>query len=151
MSRRFSNVVGFDDAAFPRDHRGTVPVVGAVYANLRLDGVLMTEIQKDGNDAAEKLARLVGDSKFAEHIQLVLLQGITLAGFNVVDLFSLSDRLARPVLAVARKAPDLAAIRAALLSKIQDGEKKWQLIQRLGPMEAVGEVLVQRVGLSLED
>ncbi|MDJ0872965.1 MAG: DUF99 family protein, partial [Gammaproteobacteria bacterium] len=46
--RSFSNVVGFDDAPFARDHRGNVRVVGAVFARDRLDGVLVGRVRRDG-------------------------------------------------------------------------------------------------------
>lgn len=149
--KQFSNVIGVDDAPFPRDHVGRVKVVGAVYAGLRLDGVLIGEIAKDGADAAEKLASLIADSKFFEHAQLIMLQGITLAGFNVVDAFYLHEKLKLPVLVVIRKQADMEAVRKALLTKIPDGDKKWELIERLGPMEPVGPIFVQRVGLTLEE
>ncbi|MFQ5605463.1 MAG: DUF99 family protein [bacterium] len=148
-SKTYSNVIGVDDAPFDRDHVGKVKVVGAVYANLRLDGVLVGEIEKDGSDAAKKLVTLVGESKFAEHVQLMMLQGITLAGFNVVDAFHIHELLKIPVLIVCRKSADMDAIKTALMSKISDGLKKWDLIQRLGPLEAVGQIFIQAVGLNL--
>jgi len=53
------------------------------------------------------------------------------------------------VLVVARTRPGMAAIRSALL-KLRGGRNKWALIKRLGPMEKVGTVYVQRVGLTIE-
>ena len=41
----------------------------------------MGDVEKDGADSAERLAALVTGSRFAEHIQLVMLQGIALARF----------------------------------------------------------------------
>lgn len=146
--KRFSNVVGFDDAPFARDHKGGVKVVGAVYAGARFDGVLIGEVEKDGSDASRRLADLVGGSRFFEHVQLIMLQGITLGGFNVVDVFDMNDRLKLPVLVVARKKPDLAGIRSALAAHIGDGAKKWDIIERLGQMEALDSVFIQRVGLT---
>ncbi|MEZ4568289.1 MAG: DUF99 family protein, partial [Desulfobacterales bacterium] len=113
MQQRFSNVIGFDDAPFPRDHAGKVPIVGVVYAGPRFDGVLIGDVEKDGDDAADRLGALISGSKFREHIQLVMLQGITLAGFNVVNVFALHEILNLPVLVVARKQPDMNSIRTA--------------------------------------
>jgi endonuclease V-like protein UPF0215 family len=146
---RLSNVIGFDDAPFERHQHGKVQVVGAVYANLRFDGVLIGEVEKDGEDAANELADLVSQSKFAEHAQLIMLQGITMAGFNVVDAFALYKALKLPVLVVARRRPDLNAIKNALDTHIRHGEEKWNIIKTLGPMEQAGPVYVQRVGLDL--
>jgi endonuclease V-like protein UPF0215 family len=146
--KRFSNVVGLDDAPFFRDHRGMVKIVGTVYSGLRFDGVLIGEVEKDGFDSATRLIELIGGSRFAEHIQLIMLQGITLAGFNVVDVFALNEQLRLPVLVVARKQPDMASIREALLSHIEKGKEKWAVLERLGEMEKIGDVFVQRVGIS---
>jgi endonuclease V-like protein UPF0215 family len=149
--KRFSNVIGFDDAPFTPEQVGPVPVVGAVFTRLQLTGVIIGAVEKDGSDAAEGLTRLLAGSKFAEHVQLVMLQGIALAGFNVVDIFYLHEQLGLPVLVVARKAPDMAAIQKALLTQVQGGREKWALIEKLGPMEPAGSVYVQRAGLTLEE
>jgi uncharacterized protein len=42
----------------------------------------------------------------------------------------------------------MAAVRRALESGVRDGRAKWQLIERLGPMEPCAGVYVQRVGLA---
>ena len=149
MLKRFSNIIGFDDAPFPAGHTGAVRVVGTVYAKARLDGVLIGEVKRDGTDAARTLARLVTQSKFARSVQLVMLQGIALAGFNVVDVFELHERLGLPVLVVARRRPDMAAIRSALLN-VRGGRRKWALIEKLGEMEKLENAYVQRVGLTIE-
>ena len=148
--KRFSNVVGFDDAPFFRHHIGNVQIVGAVYAGLRLDGIVIVEVEKDGFDAAGEIAARIEASGFLEHLQLIMLQGIAFGGFNVVDVFSLRSRLGLPVLVVARKAPDYKAIEKALTGGvIPHGQAKWNLIERLGPMEPVKNVWVQRAGLSI--
>lgn len=147
--QRFSNVVGFDDAPFPAGHAGPVRVVGTVYARLRFTGALVGEVEKDGADATDVLARLIAASKFYENLHLVMLQGIALGGFNVVDVPDLRARLGLPVLVVARRMPDVDAIRDALLNHVPGGARKWALIERLGPMEPAGNVYVQRAGLTL--
>ncbi|MBS3732601.1 MAG: DUF99 family protein [Desulfobacterales bacterium] len=148
--KRLSNVAGFDDAPFDRGHQGSVPIVGTVYADLRFDGVLVGEIEKDGSDSARKLGDLIAGSRFAEHVQFVMLQGIAFGGFNVVDVFALHRRLGVPVLAVSRKLPDMEAVKNALLAQVDHGRKKWQIIEQLGAMEPVENVYVQRLGLTLE-
>lgn len=128
-----------------------MPVVGAVFAGLRLEGVLCGRVRRDGANATGNLIRLIASSKFARQLQLVLLQGIALAGFNVVDLEALHRALEVPVLVVVRRAPRLDRVRRALLERVPGGARKWQLIARLGPPEPVAGVYVQRVGLSLPE
>ena len=152
MGRRsLSHVIGFDDAPFPLRYRGRVKAVGAVFADRRFDGVLVGEVEKDGFDSADVLAALLEASKYRRHLQLVMLQGIALAGFNVVDVFALHERVGLPVLVVARREPDYATIRRVLLERIPRGEEKWAVIERLGPMEPAEGVYVQRVGISPEE
>ncbi|MEL6177873.1 MAG: DUF99 family protein, partial [Myxococcota bacterium] len=150
-NRRLSHVIAFDDFAFERDYRGPVSIVGTVYSNLRLDGVLCDQVHRDGDDSTEVIARCVRNSRFFEHNHMIMLQGIALAGFNVIDIHTLSDALAMPVLVVARKEPNMDKIREALLTRIPGGAEKWALIQKAGLMEPVADVYVQRAGLSLDE
>ena len=151
MPRSFSNVVGFDDSPFELEHRGDVRVIGAVCARTRLDGVLSTHVRRDGSNATDKLAELVRTSRFADHIRAVLLQGIALAGFNVVDIERLADELRMPVLVVVRRQPRLQMVKDALLDRTAGGAEKWKLIEKHGPLERLGALWVQRVGLTLAE
>lgn len=143
----FSHAIGFDDAPFARDSSAPVRIVGAVFAGERLDGVLSGQVGRDGGDATAELIRLVATSRFYPQLQLVLLQGIAFAGFNVVDARLLHHALNLPVLIVARRAPDRAAIERALHG-IPEGMRKWRTIERTGVMERVAGVHVQRAGLT---
>jgi endonuclease V-like protein UPF0215 family len=146
-----SNVVGFDDGPFDRTrHGGDVLLVGAVCARTRLDGLLTGRVRKDGWNITDRIAALIEQSQFREHIQAVLLGGITFAGFNIVDLHGLAARLGRPVLIVARRRPRLEKIRRAL-DNLPRAERRWRLIEQAGTMEAVGTVMVQRAGLTLAE
>ena len=145
-----SHVIGFDDCPFNRAHKGNVTVIGTVYSGVQFEGVLRTHVRKDGANATRQLAALVETSKFHAQLQLVMLQGVALAGFNVVDAPTLADRLEVPVLIVARRQPRLTRLRAAL-ERLPGGKRKWRLIERLGVMEACADVFVQRVGISLEE
>lgn len=141
------HVVGFDDAPFERDQRGDVPVIGAVFCGARMEGVLVGRVRRDGVNATRSLARLVTTSRFAPHLQLIFLQGIALAGFNVVDIQLLQATTGLPVLAVARRRPDMAAIERALLERVPGGRRKWRLLRRAGAMEQLAGVWVQRAGI----
>lgn len=151
MSSRISHVIGFDDAPFDREHRGDVLVVGAVYSGLKLEGVLSGKVRRDGANATRVLAQLVSGSRFGSHVQALLLQGIALAGFNVIDLHRLHEQLGIPVIAVARHPPNLQAIHSALIQHVPGGAQKWRMIERAGLMEHVSGLYVQRAGLSLSD
>lgn len=145
-----SHVLAVDDAPFDRAHRGDVPIVGCVYAGTALEGVLVSKVRRDGRNATEAIARMATGSRFAPQLQVVMLQGIALAGFNVVDLERLRALTGCAVLVVARKRPNLLAIRDALLTKVPGGMRKWRLVEQAGAMENVAGVWVQRSGIGLE-
>jgi len=142
------NVIGFDDAPFDKAHRGDVPLVGTVWAKHRLDGVLYGRVRRDGRNSTNAIAELLLGSRFDDHVKCVLLQGITVAGFNVVDLEELHQRVGRPVIAVARHQPRRKLIRDALLTRVPGGARKWALIEKAGEMEPMAGVWVQRAGIT---
>ena len=143
-----TNVIGLDDAPFEHGHRGDVRIVGAVCARTRLDGVLSGKVRRDGANATDTLIELVAGNKFREHIRAVLLQGIALAGFNVLDIHRLAAELGVPVVVAVRRAPRMHLVEHALLQRTPGGARKWKLIQAAGPLERLGALWVQRVGLT---
>jgi hypothetical protein len=152
MSPPITNVIGFDDGPF--DKRGPGPgdvlLVGAVFSRTRLDGVLSGRVRRDGRNATTRMIELLRGSPFDRHVRAVLLGGIAVAGFNVVDIHGLARSLGRPVVVVARRPPRYAKIRAAL-ARVRGGERKWALIEAAGPMEPLAGIYVQRAGISLPD
>ncbi len=144
-----SHVIGFDDTPFARGWRGDVPVIGAVFAGPCLEGVLRCKVRRDGVNATTVLIDTLMGSRFFGHLQAVFLQGIAVAGFNVIDIQKLHARTRLPVVVVCRKSPDLVRIRTALLNSVKGGRRKWKLIEKAGPMEPLENVFVQRAGISL--
>lgn len=136
--------LGIDDAPFRRGRRGTVLVVGAVYSGAEFEGLLSTRIRQDGWNATERLLQMIVGSKFHSQLHLVLLDGITLAGFNVVDLPRLAGESGLPCVAVMRRSPDLAAVRRAL-TRLPGSRRKLQLVERAGPIYHAGESLYFQV------
>ncbi len=149
-ARGLCNLIAFDDAPFDRGSRASVPLVGVVYASLRLDGVVLGRIRQDGKNSTREIIRIVSESRFNGHINLIMLDGVAFGGFNVVDVRRLHRELERPVIVVTRKKPDMDAIRSALERRISSGRRKWQLIDALGPMERCCDCWIQRVGLDFE-
>jgi endonuclease V-like protein UPF0215 family len=139
------NVIGFDDGPFAREHRGDVLLVGVVCSGTRVDGVVSGRIRRDGANATRVMIDLVRASQFGVHVQAVLLQGIAVGGFNVVDVHGLSLALRVPVLVVTRRLPDMAAVKRALFHgaplarpRVAGAARKWRLIEQAGTMEPLG-------------
>ncbi len=147
MTSPITNVIGFDDAPFAHEHRGNVRIVGAVCARTRLDGVVSGFVRRDGVNSTERMIALIQQSQFARHVRAVLLQGIAVAGFNVVDIHALSRELALPVVVVTRKKPRLSRVKAALFGHTPGAALKWRLIEQAGAMQPIGKLWVQLSGI----
>ena len=139
------NVIGFDDGPFPREHRGDVLLVGVVCSGTRVDGIISGRIRRDGANATRAMIDVVRASQFGLHVQAIMLQGIAVGGFNVVDVHALSAALRVPVLVVTRRRPDMAGVRRALFSdepadrpRVLGAARKWKLIEQAGTMEQLG-------------
>jgi uncharacterized protein len=123
-------VYAFDDAPF--HFRGTTtPVVGLVVAlPSYVEGVLRGEVAIDGSDATDELVRMVRSSAHREATRAILLGGIALGGFNVVDLSRLAQGTGLPVITVARRRPDLAAMERALRRHLPDRPELIDLLRQ---------------------
>jgi endonuclease V-like protein UPF0215 family len=127
-------MLGVDDGGFVPRTKGIVDVVGVVYrGGYWLEGVMRAEVTIDGLDATEKIAAMIETSPFYGELRIVVLDGITFAGFNVVDISKLSRRLELPVISVTRKKPDLEEIKSAL-KNLPEFEIRWQAMENAGKM-----------------
>lgn len=142
--------VGFDDGPFGFDD-GTVPVVGVVARGAGyVEGVLHDEVAVDGTDATETLAGALRGSRHLDGLAAVLVDGVALGGFNVVDLTALHEAVDTPVVSVARGAPDREAIRDALQAHFDDWEDRLEVIDDHWPRPVEvdqGTLSVHAVGL----
>lgn len=150
-------VLGVDDGVFVPHTKGMVDVVGVVYrGGYWLDGVMRTEVEVDGTDATEKIAAMIKRSPHYDQLRVVVLNGVTLAGFNVVDIKELFKMVGLPVIAVTRDKPNFEEIKAAL-ENLPEAEKRWKAMENAGKILKVytreGEepVYMQIAGVSEKD
>ena len=150
-------VLGIDDGRFVPRTKGTVNVVGVVYrGGYWFEGVMQTTVTIDGLDATEKIAAMIESSPFYGELRVVVLDGVTFGGFNVVDISKLSRRTALPVISVTRQKPDLEEIRNALRN-LPDFKVRWHAMENAGKLFEVktrkgkNPVFVHIAGILLED
>lgn len=125
-------IAGFDDAPFIPRSVGKVPVIGVVFrGGSFLDGVFKTEVTIDGMDATDILIKLVNESKHKKQLRVVMFKGITVGGFNMIDISKLYEKTGLPVIVVNRKMPNLKDIRIAL-KNFNDFEDRWKCVKKAG-------------------
>lgn len=148
-------VLGIDDGKFIPHTQGTVLVVGVVFrGGCYIDGVIHTKVTIDGLDATGKLIQMINYSHHRRQLRLVMLNGVTLAGFNLVDIQKLNADTGLPIIALTHDKPDLEAIHNAL-KNLPDTEKRWQIILNAGKIHEVtnkgGKLYMGLAGISLYD
>lgn len=150
-------VVGVDDGIFTPRKKGFVPVLGVVFrGGYWLDGVMHTNVEVDGFDATEKISSMVLSSPHYKQLRVIMLNGITFAGFNVIDLKELYAKTDLPVIAVTREKPNFKEIREAL-KKLPNSEQRWKAIKNAGEIYQVStrnkseKIYMQFSGIIKED
>ena len=150
-------VLGVDDGVFTPHVESLVPVVGVVFrGGYWLDGVMHTEILVDGFDATERISNMITSSPHYEQLRVIMLNGITFAGFNVVDMKTLNTVTGLPVIAVTREKPDLPLIRKAL-KHLPRSEERWKAVLNAGEISEIStrkedeKIYLHAAGVSLVD
>ena len=123
-------ILAIDDSEFTFKNK-TVPIIG-VLARIPsyIESVLKNQIYVDGRDANEIIISMVQESRYYEQIRLILIDGVTLGGFNIVDISDLYKKLNIPIATITRKKPDLVTIKDALISHFPDWEERYKIISR---------------------
>ncbi len=142
-------VMGIDDTPFVKRSGEPVSVAGVVCANTRFEGMLWTEVDEDGDNATDVLIAQILKSKFYAQLHVVLLDGVALAGFNLVDLEQLSVALDLPCVTLMRKTPDLPKMKRAM-QHVNHTQEKMSRLERAGPIYTHLPFVYQVVGLDPE-
>ena len=147
--RKEVRVIGIDDGPFFKFRHGTVIVIGTVYRGGQyMDGVVATSAKVDGDDSTRNIARMINRSKFKSQLRCILLKGIAVGGFNIIDLPKLSRLTKLPVIAVTRQNPDIPNIIKTLVNLGMS--KKVKLITQLPQPIKIGKVYVQPLNIPLD-
>lgn len=148
--RKELRILGIDDSPFDQNKRSDVLVVGAFFRGGRsLEGVMSTKVRKDGINSTANIIKMVNKSKFKSQIRAILLDGIALAGFNVVDIEKLNTSTNIPVIVVMRKYPQKKDMFKALKKIGQP--KKINLIEKAGEIHKSDKIYIQFSGIRLNE
>lgn len=130
-----------------------VTIIGTFFrGGEQIDGILCSEVTKDGMDATDTIISMVRNSKYFGQIRVIMLDGVTYAGFNPVDINRIFNETGIPVIVFMRGCPDYEKIRLAL-EHLPEKEKRWDIIQRAGRIYRIDRenpVFVQLCGIDRE-
>jgi len=123
-------ILGIDDSPFGFDDDKAIVVGTLVRVPNYLEGVMRSDVTVDGTDSTKTLVKMVSESRFRDQIKLVMIDGIALAGFNIIDLDEAYSRLNIPILTLTRDKPDFDKMKKALMKHFRDWEERYNLITK---------------------
>ncbi len=145
-------ILGFDDSPFKRTDK-KVTIIGVIYrGGSFLDVVLKTEVTVDGMDSTEILTALINSSRHKPQLKVLMFDGITVGGFNIIDVKQLHRKTGLPIIVINRKHPDLESVKSALKNNFDDFNKRWKMILNAGKIKIcelknLKKVYYQTIGL----
>ena len=147
-------ILGVDDSPFPSHTTEKVMLVGTVFrAGNWLDGVLSTYVYGNGTDATEKISEMVKNSRNLGQLGVIMLDGITFGGFNLVNVRQIFESTGVPVIVIMRKIPNFDSIKKAL-KRFDDWEDRWANVLEAGEVYKVDNpepIYMQIYGIERED
>ncbi|MBS3090417.1 DUF99 family protein [Candidatus Pacearchaeota archaeon] len=150
-------IVGIDDAPFEKFFENRCLVVATVFRGGNyMDGLLSCHVKVDGSDATEKLVKLIKKTRHYGQINCIMLNGIAVAGFNIIDIGELSEKTGIPVVVIIRKMPDMNKIAKAIDKASDSGitaDRKMNLIAKAAKIHKINiqgrNLFIQIAGVSL--
>lgn len=124
-------VLGVDDAPFAFEDETTELVGTVMRAGDYVEGFVVREIHVDGSDVTDTVVDMVNGTQHTNQLQVVLLDGITFGGFNVVDMDRLQTESGVAVIAVSRRKPDRERMRRGL-QNVENTEGRMELVEAAG-------------------
>ena len=146
-------ILGIDDAPFSFDQKNDIVIGVITRGNSYVEAILSTKVEIDGSDATMKVIEMVNKTKYKQQLKAILIDGVALGGFNIVDIEKLYQSTGIPVITVTRNKPDFDSIKKALRNHFQDWEKRFDLMCA-GKLEEIqtgfNPVWVKYAGLDLK-
>ena len=143
-------LVGIDDAPFDKFNDKEVLVVGTIFrGGSFIDGIVSTKVNVDGDDSETKISRMINSCKFKPQLQAILLDGIAVGGFNVIDVEKLNKNTGLPVIVIMRTMPNMKKIKDTL--KKLGKKDKIPLLKKAGKIYKVDKIHMQIIGINAED
>ena len=150
-------ILGIACSTFDRNKDKEVQLYGVVYRSTALlEGVMKTTVTVDGEDATKKIQRMVNQSPHKEQLKLVMTRGITIAGFNYINIKQLFDETGLPVISVVDRVPNLEKIKEAI-QNVSNWKERYDIISNSSSIQEIytslneEPVYIQAVGIDTKE
>ena len=119
-----------------------------------IECVLRSQVSVDGTNATSICKELVENTRHRKQLRAMMLDGIALGGFNVVNIQELYSATNLPIITVTRDNPDFEKIENALRKNFEDWEDRLILMKK-GELHRIetshNPIYVKCAGISLAE
>ena len=125
----YLRLVGVDDGFFPqyyKELRLRTVLAGALYRGRELVDLRLSSVTVDGDDGTERVLSIL---RSFGRVDVVFLDGVTLAGFNVVNPEALLEACTA-VIVVYKFQPKLEKVETALRKHFVDWQARFNVIRK---------------------
>lgn len=119
---KIQTFLGILEVPFKKGVDHETGLIGTVVKGSDLEGVISGKVTVDGNDSTDEIIRMVMSSRHRPLIKVIFLKGLSVAGFNVIDIQRLWESTNIPVIVCIMTCPEVNKIEQALI-KIGQPEK----------------------------
>lgn len=145
-------ILGLDDGPFSRSSDKFTPFVGLLMRlDGRIEGIRVRKLPIDG-DTAEDIIDEIVRSIGADNINLIMSEGVTFAGFDIVSPQEIFHRTGIPFISITKSTADMASMEAALSKHGEDG--KIARLAKLNPVKCTingREFTLNHAGITKEE
>jgi len=96
---------------------------------------------------------MIQNTKHRQQLKVVMLDGVALGGFNIVDINELFESTNLPIITITRDKPDFDKIKLALKKNFKDWEERWGILKK-GEIHTIktnyNPIYVKCVGITIK-
>jgi len=147
-------LLGVDDSAFSFIDKYATVIGAVMRGGDYIECVMKRQVSVDGDDADYICIDMIENTRYKKQLKAMLLDGVALGGFNVVDIEKIYSKTGLPVITVTRDRPDFKKIELALKKNFNDWKKRLKIMKK-GKLHRVetshNPIFVKCAGLTIDE
>lgn len=152
--KRQIRILAIDDSPFSFSDK-YCRVIGVVMRGGEyLECVLSSQVMIDGTEATSVCNELIKSTRHNQQIKIVMIDGMALGGFNIININELFESTNIPIITITRDKPNIEKIKIALQKNFNDWQKRWDIIN-IGELCEIktkhNPIYIKCVGISKND
>ena len=129
----YSKYLGLDDGYFPpsfKGRRGRTLIVGCITENTKPLDLIAKFVEVDGLDATDRAIEICNEfKKMHGIIEAIFTDGVTYAGFNILNPYEVNNQCKVPVITIFRHELYMNKIEIALRKHFPDWSHRFSIIK----------------------